>query len=157
TNPTITNVDSPPLHALRNTNGVVNGVYSDSGSSTFPTSSAHASNYWVDVVFSQSAGSTPPAVTTVTPGNRATGVAVSVAPTATFSEAVQPSTVSFTVKDSGGHSVAGTVSFNNANTVARFTPGSSLAGSTSYTATVSGAQNASGTSMSGPFSWSFST
>ena len=28
TAPTITNVDSPPLHALRNTNGVVNGVYS---------------------------------------------------------------------------------------------------------------------------------
>ena len=26
--PTITNVDSPPLHALRNSNGVVNGVYS---------------------------------------------------------------------------------------------------------------------------------
>ena len=88
TNPTITNVDSPPLHALRNTNGVVNGVYSYSGSSTFPTSSANASNYWVDVVFSQSAGSTPPAVTTVTPGNGATGVAVSVTPTATFSEAV---------------------------------------------------------------------
>ena len=32
TNPTITNVDSPPLHALRNTNGVVNGVYSYAGS-----------------------------------------------------------------------------------------------------------------------------
>ena len=87
TNPTITNVDSPPLHALRNTNGVVNGVYSHSGNSTFPTSSANASNYWVDVVFSQSA-STPPAVTTVAPGNGATGVAVSVAPAATFSEAV---------------------------------------------------------------------
>ena len=51
TNPTITNVDSPPLHALRNTNGVVNGVYSQSGSSTFPTSSANASNYYVDPVF----------------------------------------------------------------------------------------------------------
>ena len=126
TNPTITNVDSPPLHALRNTNGTVNGVYSNSGSSTFPTSSANASNYWVDVVFSQSAGSTPPAVTGVTPGNGATGVAVSVAPTATFSQAVQPSTVSFTVKDSGGNGVAGTVGFNGGNTVATFTPASSL-------------------------------
>ena len=38
--PTITNVDSPPLHALRNTNGVVNGVYSFSGTSIFPTSSS---------------------------------------------------------------------------------------------------------------------
>jgi hypothetical protein len=157
TNPTITNVDSPPLHALRNTNGVVNGVYSDSGSSTFPTSSAHASNYWVDVVFSQSAGSTPPAVTSVTPGNGATGVAVSVTPTATFSEAVQPSTVSLTVQDSGGHAVAGTVSFNGADTMATFTPTNPLTGGTSYTATVSGAQNDSGTSMSSPFSWNFTT
>ena len=157
TKPTITNVDSPPLHALRNTNGTVNGVYSNSGSSTFPTSSANASNYWVDVVFSQSAGSTPPAVTGVTPGNGATGVAASVAPTATFSQAVQPSTVSFTVKDSGGNSVAGTVSFNSGNTVATFTPTNPLRGGTSYTATVSGAQNISGVAMSGPFSWSFST
>ena len=60
TNPTITNVDSPPLHALRNTNGVVNGVYSYAGSSTFPTSSTNASNYWVDPVFSPETFNTPP-------------------------------------------------------------------------------------------------
>ena len=82
---------------------------------------------------------------------------MSVAPTATFSQPVTPGTVSFTVKNSGGNSVAGSVSFNAADTVATFTPSSSLAGSTTYTATVSGAQNASGTPMSSPFSWSFST
>ena len=65
--------------------------------------------------------------------------------------------MSFTVKDSGGNGVAGTVSFNGADTVATFTPTSSLAASTTYTATVSGAQNASGYAMSGPFSWSFTT
>ena len=53
--------------------------------------------------------------------------------------------------------MAGSVSFNGADTVATFTPSSSLAGSTTYTATVSGAQNASGTPMSSPFSWSFTT
>ena len=58
--PTITNVDSPPLHALRNTNGVVNGVYAYSGSSTFPTSSANAANYWVDPVFTPQTFNTPP-------------------------------------------------------------------------------------------------
>ena len=84
-------------------------------------------------------------------------MAVSAAPSATFSQPVTPSTVSFTVKDSGGNSVAGTVGFNGADTVATFTPTSSLAGSTTYTATVSGAQNASGTPMSGPYSWSFTT
>ena len=45
-------VDSPPLHALRNTNGTVNGVFTYSGSPAFPASSFEASNYWVDVVFS---------------------------------------------------------------------------------------------------------
>ena len=92
-----------------------------------------------------------PSVTSVTPSSGATGVAVSAAPSATFSQAVTPSTVSFTVKDSGGNSVAGSVGFNGADTVATFTPTSSLAGSTTYTATVSGAQNASGTPMSGPY------
>ena len=58
--PTITNVDSPPLHALRNTNGVVNGVFSYAGSSTFPTSSANAANYWVDPVFTPETFNTPP-------------------------------------------------------------------------------------------------
>ena len=55
-------------------------------------------------------------------------------------EAVEPSTVSFTLKDSGGNAVAGTVGFNDADTVATFTPDSSLAGNTTYTATVSGAR-----------------
>ncbi len=91
------------------------------------------------------------------PAAGSTGNAVSVAPTATFSQPVTPGTVSFTVKDSGGNTVAGSVSFNAADTVATFTPTSSLAGSTTYTATVSGAQNASGTPMSSPFSWSFTT
>ena len=60
TNPTITNVDSPPLHALRNTNGVVNGVFSYAGSSTFPTSSTDATNYYVDPVFTAQSFNNPP-------------------------------------------------------------------------------------------------
>ena len=99
----------------------------------------------------------PPAVTSVTPSSGATGVAVSVAPSATFSQAVTPGTVLFTVKDSAGNSVAGTVGLSSGNTVATFTPSSSLAASVTYTATVSGAQNASGMPMSGPYSWSFTT
>src|SRR5262249_56407075 len=95
-----------------------------------------ASNYGVDVVYSQSAGTIPPAVTTGTPNGGSTGVPVSVAPTATFSQAVVPNTASFTLKDSRGTTVPGSVSFNAANTVATFTPNSSLAGSSTYTATV---------------------
>ena len=98
-----------------------------------------------------------PTVTSVTPSQGATNVAVSVAPTATFSQAVVPSTVSFTLKDSAGNAVAGSLSFDSGNTVATFTPASSLSSSITYTATVSGAQNSSGVAMSSPFSWSFTT
>ena len=73
----------------------------------------------------------PPAVTGVTPSSGATGVAVSVAPSATFSQPVTPGTVSFTVVDSGGNNVAGSVSFNSADTVATFTP-HELAGGEHY-------------------------
>jgi hypothetical protein len=84
-------------------------------------------------------------------------VAVSVAPAATFSQPVTPGTASFTVKDPGGSTVAGSVALSGGNTVATFTPSGSLAAGITYTATVSGAQNGSGVAMSGPFSWSFTT
>jgi hypothetical protein len=98
-----------------------------------------------------------PAVTSVTPSDGAANVAASVAPTATFSQAVVPSTVSFTLKDAAGTTVPGAVSFNTANTVATFTPTGSLAGSTTYTATVSGAQNTSGQAMTSEYTWTFTT
>jgi hypothetical protein len=145
-------VTNGPLTALAS-----GGVYAYGPADAFPSNSFNASNYWVDVVYSPSSGTTPPAVTSVTPGAGSAGNPVSVAPTATFSQAVVSGTVSFTLKDSGGTAVVGSVSFNGAGTVATFTPASSLAASTSYTATVSGAQNSSGTPMSSPFSWSFTT
>jgi hypothetical protein len=145
-------VTNGPLTALAS-----GGVYAYGSGNAFPSLTYNASNYWVDAVYSQSAGSTPPSVTTVTPSQGSTGVAVSAAPTATFSQPVTPSTVSFTLTGPGGTSVAGSVSFNGANTVATFTPTSSLAASTAYTATVSGAQNSSGVAMTGPFSWTFTT
>jgi Domain of unknown function (DUF4082)/Fibronectin type III domain/Bacterial Ig domain len=47
-------LNAPPLHAVTNTNGVINGLYGYGGSSTFPTNTFSATNYWVDVVFSPS-------------------------------------------------------------------------------------------------------
>jgi methionine-rich copper-binding protein CopC len=145
-------VTNGPLTALAS-----GGVYAYGSGNAFPSASFNSANYWVDVVYSPNSGSTPPAVTDSTPGAGSSGNLASAAPTATFSEAVKPGTVSFTLKDSGGNSVPGTVSFNGNNTVATFTPSSSLAADTTYTATVSGAQNSSGTPMTSPFSWSFST
>jgi hypothetical protein len=45
-------VDSPPLHALVNTGGATNGVFTYASTSAFPSSTFNAENYWVDVVFS---------------------------------------------------------------------------------------------------------
>jgi len=145
-------VTNGPLTALAS-----GGVYAYGSANAFPSNTFNATSYWVDVVYTQTAGSTPPVVTTVTPASGSTGNPVSVAPTATFSQAVVPSTVSFTLQNSGGTTVAGSVSFNTGNTVATFTPTNALAASTTYTATVSGAQNASGTPMSNPVTWSFTT
>jgi methionine-rich copper-binding protein CopC len=133
------------------------GVYAYSSASTFPSSSFGATNYWVDVVFTTTSGVFTPTVSSVTPASGSSGNPVSVAPTATFSQAVVPSSVSFTVKDSSGNTAAGSVSFNSADTVATFSPSSPLAADTTYTATVSDAQTSSGATMSSPFSWTFNT
>jgi hypothetical protein len=53
-------LDSPPLHGLRNTLGTTNGLYSYSGSTTFPVNTYKGENYWVDVVYSDGQ---PPAPT----------------------------------------------------------------------------------------------
>ena len=140
-----------PLSTLAN-----GGVYAYGSASTFP-STATANNYWVDVVYTVPSGVFAPTVTGATPGSGSSGNPVTVAPTATFSQAVVPSSVSFTVKDSGGNAAAGTVSFDSTGTVATFTPSSALAPNTTYTVTVSGAQTSSGATMSGPYSWTFTT
>ena len=100
---------------------------------------------------------TPPSVTSQTPGVNATGVAVLTIPTATFNEAVQASTISFTLKNSSGSAVAATVAYNSSTDTATLTPSGPLAFSTTYTATVSGAESSFGVAMTGPMTWSFTT
>jgi methionine-rich copper-binding protein CopC len=98
-----------------------------------------------------------PAVSSQTPAAGATNVIVSAVPSATFNEAVQSSTISFTLKSSTGTAVAGTVSYNSATNTATFKPSAALAYNTKYTATVSGAKDTAGDPMSGSSSWTFTT
>jgi hypothetical protein len=121
---------------------------------------------------------TEPTVISSTPSNRATTVPTSTntgnnvvtgtAATATFSQPMEPATVNssaagnlltFTVKETTGNDVPGTVVMNEANTVATFTPTSSaLNPNTSYTATVTtAAKNAGGVAMANPIAWRFTT
>jgi hypothetical protein len=61
-------VDAGPLHAPRNTgtslDTTTNGVYAYSATTTFPTNSYGASNYWIDVIYTPTAA--PGTVTNVT-------------------------------------------------------------------------------------------
>lgn len=93
-----------------------------------------------DYVWSFTSGTTTdavaPTVSSTSPVNLATGVALNSNVTVNFSESLDPATVNvstFTLKD-GGVAVAGAVSYSNK--VATFNPTSDLAISTVYTATL---------------------
>jgi hypothetical protein len=85
-------------------------------------------------------------------------VAINQIITATFSEAMDPSTVSTTTftLNQGTTPVAGTVSYTGVT--ATFTPAGNLAPLTTYTATITtGAMDLAGNALAADFSWSFTT
>lgn len=121
---------------------------------------------------------TDPTVSSSSPSNGATNVPTSTNSSnnivtgtivaATFSQPMDPATINsspagtlltFTLKETSGNNVAGTVAMNTANTVATFTPtASALSPNTSYTATLTtAAKNAGGTAMAIPVTWRFTT
>jgi len=101
---------------------------------------------------------TPPRVSSTTPANGATGVAINSTITATFSETMDSSTITtstFTV-DTGGNNISGSVSYSG--TTATFTPSSNLSYSTTYTAMITtGVKDAAGNAMASSYHWSFTT
>ncbi len=151
-------VDNPPLHALQDGINLGDGVYTYAGTSSFPNQTFSSSNYWVDVVFNPTAAdTTPPTVTAETPAPGAMGVSVNTPISATFSEPVQPSTISLTVSGPSG-AVSGTTSYNSQTNTDTFTPGAALANSATYTVNVSGAQDtATPPNTMQPVSWQFTT
>jgi hypothetical protein len=82
----------------------------------------------------------PPTVTGFTPASGATGVATNAAVTVTFSEALNPSTVTSSTVYllNGSTQVAATVTYNSSTNTATLTPTSPLANSTTYTIVVVG-------------------
>jgi hypothetical protein len=100
---------------------------------------------------------TPPTVTAVSPGIGATDVPITSTLTATFSEAMNASTINtstFTLSGSGP--VSGAVTY--AGTTATFTPSSNLAYDTTYTATITtGVGDLAGNAMAADYPWSFTT
>ena len=95
------------------------------------------------------------------PGNAATGVAINQSINATFSEAMNPLTIStanFTVAGPGATPVTGTVAYDVNSKIATFTPASDLAANTTYTATITtGVKDLADNALAGNFAWSFTT
>jgi len=109
--------------------------------------------------FTTAAGDTAPTVVSTSPADSATGVALSSKVTATFSEAMNSSTINtltFTLKASGGVPVSASVSY--ANSVATLSPTSPLTQDTVYTATLTtGVADVAGTHMAVANTWTFRT
>lgn len=104
---------------------------------------------------------TAPTVSARSPLPTAIGAAVSGGVvTVTFSEAMDPASISATTITLTGPSgaVTGTVAIDTNNTRAVFTPSSRLAFETEYTATVTtGAKDAAGNALASAVSWKFNT
>jgi hypothetical protein len=108
---------------------------------------------------------TAPTITLTNPANAATGVQLNATVNATFSEAMDPTTLTsatFTLTaPPGATSVTGTVSYATATDIATFTPTSALATNTQYTATVTtSAKDTFGNALAAgavPNPWTFTT
>ena len=124
---------------------------------------ALANNYvWTFMTAAVScAAPPPPTVISVTPLNGSAGACPNTVVTATFSEAMEPSTINtttFTLTGPGVTPVTGAVTLDGTEKIAAFTPAVALALNTLYTATIStGAQDPSGNGLASNYVWSFTT
>lgn len=146
-----------PLTALQSGTDGTNGVFRD-GSTGFPTQSFGDANYWVDVVWAQSAGpdTRPPAVKATSPGNGAGSVPLSGTVTVTFDEAIAPASAQFTITKAGGGAVTGTTSVSSDGMTVSFLPSPQLAAATGYSVSLN-AKDIAGNSVTPTVAFSFTT
>ena len=153
--------DNAPLHALSSSSSGGNGVYIATTGSAFPTATFNASSYGVDVSYLLQNSTTPPVISSVTPGNGATGAALGGTISAQFNEPMDPATITgsaFQLVDSSNNVVPGTVSYVPATASLAFRPSLSLTPLTVYTATVySSVRDAFGNALASNYTWSFTT
>jgi len=122
----------------------------------------HALATPVTWTFTSAAGAdtTPPTVVSTLPMANATGVALNAGVEATFSEAIDPvtlTTATFTVKQ-GTTPVNGTLAFGPGGTSATFTPAALLTASTAYSATLTtGVKDMAGNALALADVWTFTT
>jgi hypothetical protein len=105
-------------------------------------------------------GPTTPGVSSVNPPNGATNVSKTTVVTASFTGSIDAATVddtTFTLGDSAGNDVVGSVMFDSGMNVATFTPDMDLGVLKTYTGTVSSGITYSGTTAIAQYNWSFTT
>jgi hypothetical protein len=104
-------------------------------------------------------GFVAPSLISTNPANLATGVPVTQIVTATFNNAMNPTTintVTFIVAGPGGTAIMGTVTYSG--TTATFTPAANLLPSTQYSGTITtGAKDPAGNALAINFVWTFTT
>jgi hypothetical protein len=127
------------------------------------TGTALASNYVWTFTTGTVLANTPPELVSTVPANAAINVPLNQAISATFTEAMDPMTITTTSFQltQGITPVAGTVSYDAINFIATFTPTSPLVANTTYTATVTnGATDMTGIPLGNtgaPNPWNFTT
>jgi hypothetical protein len=118
-----------------------------------------ASNYVWTFTTGSSADTTAPTIGSTSPSDTATGIATNAALSATFSEVMDPTTITsstFTLTGPGATPVAGTVTYSG--TTAVFQPTSALAPNTEYLATITtGVKDLAGNPMASNYAWTFTT
>ena len=143
---------------FRAVDGTPNGTVMDSG-----TDQCHGS--------AGSTGTTPPTVTNVAPGNGAADVPIGSKVEATFSKAMDASTINGSTfaltkpdgpdADTNPDAVSGTVAYDSTSKTATLTPSANLAYATTYTATVKGGsggvKDTAGNPLSADEVWTFTT
>jgi tetrahydromethanopterin S-methyltransferase subunit B len=119
-----------------------------------------ASSYSWSFTTAVTADTTAPTVTFTVPANAATGVPINLNISATFSEAMDPltmTTATFTLKQ-GTTALAGAVTYAVVGTTATFNPATDLAPLTTFTATITtGAKDLAGNLLLNNFAWTFTT
>jgi hypothetical protein len=111
-----------------------------------------------------SLATTAPEIVSTVPANAATGVPLNQAVSATFTEAMNPLTITtgtFELTGPGGTAIVGTVSYDAINFIATFTPSAPLITTSNYIATVTnGATDLAGNPLGttgAPNPWHFTT
>jgi hypothetical protein len=174
-----TALDNPPLHGLRDGVDGANGIYVYSGSSAFPNQTFNSENYWVDVVFNTTppVDTTPPTITSTAPVAGVTTVDPAAPISATFSEAMDPATISsstagkegsaapgtFELRDNSGVMINSVVTYDSTTRVATLRPATSLQLGSTYVATMKGGstdprvKDVAGNAMAATVTWTFTT